>query len=106
MVEIGKKLVAWPKENSKRSRIVVITQGQNPVLLIQADSVKEFPVKILPREAVVDTNGAGDAFAGGFLAQYVQQKSLDTCVRSGIWAARQIIQRSGCTFEGIPDFEE
>ena len=30
---------------------------------------------------IVDTNGAGDAFVGGFLAQYVQNRPLDVAVR-------------------------
>lgn len=54
----------------------------------------------------MDTNGAGDAFAGGFLAQFIQGRDLDTCIKCGIWAAAQIIQRSGCTFEGKPSFQE
>lgn len=106
MKEIGKKMVNLPKENPNRPRIVIITQGQNPVLLIQEDSIEEFPVEKLKREEVVDTNGAGDAFVGGFLSQYVQKKPLSVCIRCGNWAARQIIQRSGCTFEGKPTFEE
>lgn len=104
--EIGKKLLQWPKVNQRRPRIVVITQSQNPVLLITEDSIKEFPVKKLEPEEVTDTNGAGDAFVGGFLAQFIQKKSLDICIRSGIWAARHVIKRSGCTFVGKPDFDE
>jgi hypothetical protein len=34
--------------------------------------LREFPVLLVARERIVDTNGAGDAFVGGFLAQYVQ----------------------------------
>lgn len=60
------------------------------------------PLKL---EEIVDTNGAGDAFVGGFLSQFIQKQPLGVCVRCGIWAARQIIQRSGCTFEGKPDFQ-
>lgn len=103
--EIGFKLVALPKE-SKRERIVIITQGHLPVYLFRNGKVEEFAVSELTREQMVDTNGAGDAFVGGFLAQYVQKKSFDVCIRCGIWAASQIIQRSGCTFEGKPTFEE
>lgn len=106
MKEIGKKMLALPKQNSNRPRIVVLTQGHLPVLLIQENSIKEFPVQRLEPNEIVDTNGAGDAFVGGFLAQYIQKKPLSVCIRSGIWAARQIIQRSGCTFDGIPDFKE
>ena len=50
------------------------------------------------RELLVDTNGAGDAFVGGFLAQLVLEKPIAECVRAGHYAARTIIQRSGCTF--------
>lgn len=60
----------------------------------------------MEKEEIVDTNGAGDAFVGGFIAQLVMGKSLDVCVRSGIYTARHIIQQSGCTFVGEPDFVE
>ena len=50
------------------------------------------------RELLVDTNGAGDAFVGGFLSQLVLDKPIAECVRAGHFAARTIIQRSGCTF--------
>ncbi|CAD7081365.1 unnamed protein product [Hermetia illucens] len=103
--EIGKKICKLPKQNENRQRIAVITQGQHPVLLIQGDKVEEFPVVPLKLEEIVDTNGAGDAFVGGFLSQFIQKQPLGVCVRCGIWAARQIIQRSGCTFEGKPDFQ-
>jgi adenosine kinase len=32
-------------------------------------ATREYPVDILPVEQIVDTNAAGDAFVGGFLAQ-------------------------------------
>lgn len=84
----------------------MITQGHNPVILARDGEITEFKVDLLNRDDVVDTNGAGDAFVGGFLAQLVMEKSLDVCIRSGIWAARKIIQQSGCTFVGEPDFDE
>ncbi|XP_005189951.2 uncharacterized protein LOC101888276 isoform X1 [Musca domestica] len=104
--EIGRKLVALPKENGQRERIVIITQGHLPVLLFKDGQISEFEVPQLSRDEMVDTNGAGDAFVGGFLAQYVQKKSLDVCIRCGIWSAGEIIKQSGCTFEGKPSFEE
>ncbi|XP_073841907.1 adenosine kinase 2 isoform X1 [Musca autumnalis] len=104
--EIGRKLVALPKENTQRERIVIITQGHLPVLVFNDGKIDEFDVPQLKREEMVDTNGAGDAFVGGFLAQYVQKKPLEVCIRCGIWSAGEIIKRSGCTFEGKPTFEE
>lgn len=106
MKEIGKLMVQLPKENVQRPRIVIITQGSSPVLLFKdEETIEEFPVEFLPREEIVDTNGAGDAFVGGFLSQYIQKKPFETCIKAGIFAARNIIKRSGCTFEGKPDFE-
>lgn len=60
--------------------------------------VTSHPVILLPKEKLVDTNGAGDAFVGGFLAQIVQDKSVEEAVRAGNYAANVVIQRSGCTF--------
>lgn len=104
--EIALKICKLPKQNEKRERVAIITQGSDAVLLAQNGNITEIPVDKLDQDCIVDTNGAGDAFVGGFLAQLVQKKSLETCVKCGIWAARQIIQRSGCTFEGTPDFNE
>jgi adenosine kinase len=52
----------------------------------------------------VDTNGAGDAFVGGFLSQLVAGKDTAECVRAGNYAANVVIQRSGCTFPAKPAF--
>ncbi|KAJ6690459.1 hypothetical protein OIU85_006698 [Salix viminalis] len=56
------------------------------------------------KEKLVDTNGAGDAFVGGFLSQLVQEKPIEDCVKAGCYAANVIIQRSGCTYPEKPDF--
>lgn len=87
---------------------MIITQGSAPVLLFENDGNKitEYPVELLPADKVVDTNGAGDAFVGGFLSQYIQKKSYDICIKCGNWAARHVIQNSGCTFNGVLDFKE
>jgi pfkB family carbohydrate kinase len=42
-----------------------------------------FPVTRLEDGQIVDTNGAGDAFAGGFLGALVAGKSLDDAVLAG-----------------------
>ena len=54
-------------------------------------------VVTLSDDRIIDTNGAGDAFVGGFLAQLARGKSIKECVDCGIWAATEIIQQSGCT---------
>lgn len=104
--EIALKLCDMPKAGGKRKRVAIITHGSNPVILARDGKIEEFPVAPIPREKIVDTNGAGDAFSGGFLAQFVQGKSYATAIRCGIWAAAQIIARSGCTFEGVAGFKD
>eukprot|EP00090_Calanus_glacialis_P024714 TRINITY_DN383_c0_g1_i1.p1 TRINITY_DN383_c0_g1~~TRINITY_DN383_c0_g1_i1.p1 ORF type:complete len:343 (-),score=107.74 TRINITY_DN383_c0_g1_i1:64-1092(-) len=103
--EIAKKIAMLPKENGSTSRLVVITQGSDPVIAVQHGKILKFPVESLAKEAIVDTNGAGDAFVGGFLAQHVLGQNIDVAVKCGNWAARHCIQRSGCTMPDICDFK-
>ncbi|CAA6666890.1 unnamed protein product [Spirodela intermedia] len=102
--EIALKISQLPKVSSTRKRIAVITQGADPVVVAEDGKVSLFPVILLPKEKLVDTNGAGDAFVGGFLSQLIQEKPIEECVRAGCYAANVIIQRSGCTYPEKPDF--
>lgn len=63
--EIALKISNMEKINDKRKRIVIITQGANPVLLVKDGTLTEFPAVKLSEDKVIDTNGAGDAFVGG-----------------------------------------
>ncbi|CAN0226198.1 unnamed protein product [Discosporangium mesarthrocarpum] len=95
---IALKLAAMPKSSGTRARTVVFTQGALSTIVATNGTVSEFPVDPLSADQLVDTNGAGDAFVGGFLAQLIKGEPLDKCVQAGHWASRVIIQRSGCTF--------
>ena len=93
--EIAKALATLPKSNSSRPRIVVITQGPQPTLLVSSvepDSPKIYPVHAVEDDKIVDTNGAGDAFAGGFMGAFVAGKSLDECVAVGQKMGEMCIQ--------------
>ena len=70
------------------------------------DEVKQISVKAIDPSHIVDTNGAGDAFVGGFLAMYVKDQPLEKCIDCGIWASGLIIQRSGCTFPDTMDYNK
>jgi adenosine kinase len=95
---IALKLAGLPKASGTHPRIVVFTQGSAPTVVASNGEVVEYPVEPLRKELIVDTNGAGDAFVGGFLARIVEGKAVSEAVRSGNFAARTIIQFSGCTF--------
>lgn len=96
--EVMLKLAALPKASGCRPRVVVITQGPHDTLVACQGAITNYPVEALDKELMVDTNGAGDAFVGGFLARLAEGKPIAECVRSGTFSARTIIQFSGCTF--------
>lgn len=56
---------AVPALLAQGPRAVLVTSGAGPVRVLTASGAKSVPV---PRVAIVDTIGAGDAFSGGFLA--------------------------------------
>lgn len=45
---------------------------------------------------VLDTTGAGDYFAAGFLSQFFKGAPLQTCVNEGCYIASHVIQNLGC----------
>lgn len=67
--------------------------------------VRTFPVAPIEESRIIDTNGAGDAFVGGFLALLLKGNDIERAVNGGHYAAGEIIQRSGCTFPSEPSFE-
>jgi len=96
--DIAMEMAQMPKRNTKRSRIIIITQGSDPTIVAQDQKLREFPVALLEKDKIVDTNGAGDAFVGGFLSQWLKGQPLDKCIDAAMWAASIIIQYSGCTY--------
>ncbi|CAG5905563.1 unnamed protein product [Menidia menidia] len=104
IAEIAKKTQTLPKENRKRQREVVFTQGEDVTVATVGDKVTMFPVLDIDQNDIVDTNGAGDAFVGGFLSALVQDQALEECIRAGHYAANVIIRRVGCTFPEKPNF--
>eukprot|EP00756_Hemistasia_phaeocysticola_P036576 Hpha_TRINITY_DN16649_c0_g1::TRINITY_DN16649_c0_g1_i1::g.182764::m.182764/K00856/E2.7.1.20, ADK; adenosine kinase len=84
------------------ARNVIVTQGADRVVTVTDEGVKFFPTPLLPPEEIVDTNGAGDAFVGGFLARRMQGGTVSECVSAGQWAAAIIIGRPGCTLPSLP----
>ena len=75
-VDVAKAIAQSPKKNNQRKRVVIITQGPANVIVATCDpnsedknvEIKEFPVEPLAEAMITDTNGAGDAFVGGFVS--------------------------------------
>jgi adenosine kinase len=102
--EIAKACAALPKKGSN-PRTVIFTQGSQSTIVVYKGEVTEYAVEPLAKELLVDTNGAGDAFVGGFLSQLIQGKSMEECVKAGHWAARYVIQQSGTQLGKICDYK-
>eukprot|EP01117_Protostelium_nocturnum_P020504 TRINITY_DN9252_c0_g1_i1.p1 TRINITY_DN9252_c0_g1~~TRINITY_DN9252_c0_g1_i1.p1 ORF type:complete len:346 (-),score=146.53 TRINITY_DN9252_c0_g1_i1:110-1147(-) len=95
--EVATKLGEYKKEGD-RKRVVVFTQGADKTIVYREGKVQTFqPLKIASSE-IVDTNGAGDSFVGGFMSRYVQEKSIDECVAAGHYCASECIKLSGAAY--------
>jgi adenosine kinase len=101
---IAQKIAALPKASGFRPRTVVITQGPDKTIVVHNGKMTKYDVHWLPKEEIVDTNGAGDAFVGGFLSQLVHDAPIEKCIDAAHWAARVIIKRSGCAFPDECDY--
>merc|ERR1711904_637395 len=86
-------------------RTVVITQGSDPTIVAINGQITEYPILALPKEKLVDTNGAGDSYVGGFLAALSKGLAIPECCKAGSYAASVIVQHSGCTYPATPDYK-
>lgn len=73
--------------------IAAITRSEKGSVIVTRDDVHAVPAA--PVEAVVDTTGAGDLFAAGFLRGLTQGKDLTSCARIGAIAAAEVISHVG-----------
>jgi sugar/nucleoside kinase (ribokinase family) len=73
--------------------VVAVTCGADGALLSSQGERRQVPAA--PVEHVVDTTGAGDLFAAGFLYGLTQGRDLETCGRLGALAAAEVISHVG-----------
>ncbi len=76
-----------------RVEIACLTRGPKGSVIVTADDTVEIPAD--PVAEVVDTTGAGDLYASGFLYGYVQGLDLATCGRLASLAASEVISHVG-----------
>jgi len=72
---------------------LVVTRGELGALATRSSERAE--VRAEPVREVVDTTGAGDLFAAGFLFGYTNGKSLEQSLKLGAIAAAEVIQHYG-----------
>ena len=78
------------------NKLVVVTRGEKGALAIKGSEVIECEAK--KNLKIKDLTGAGDLFAGGFLHEYVNGKSLKKSLETGTEMSSKIIQIIGARF--------
>jgi sugar/nucleoside kinase (ribokinase family) len=73
--------------------LAVITVGADGCIVVTPDDVLPAPAQ--PVDLVLDTTGAGDLFAAGFLYGYTRQRPLAECAHLGAIAAAEVISHVG-----------
>ena len=71
----------------------IITRSSEGALVVSRDGTES--VEAFPVERVVDTTGAGDLFAGGYLAGLARGLAPRDCARLGCLAAAEVISHIG-----------
>lgn len=74
-------------------KILVATRSADGAVAVAGGERAEVPA--VPDVEVVDTTGAGDLFAAGFLSGHVRGESLTRCLEIGAVAAAEVISHYG-----------
>lgn len=74
-------------------RYVVITDGPNGACCFHQGQF--FEITPTPHLKVVESTGAGDAFASAFVSGIILEKSIDECLKLGMVQAESVIQAKG-----------
>lgn len=80
------------------AKMVAVTLGKTGCYALDengAHAVKGYKSK------AIDTTGAGDAFAAGFLYGQLMDKNTETCAKAGNWTASRCIAKTGAR-SGLP----
>jgi sugar/nucleoside kinase (ribokinase family) len=84
-------------EVSPKVGVLVVTRSEQGALAIEGGERVDVPAE--PVVKVVDTTGAGDLFAAGFLAGYARGRGLEASLRTGAIAAAEVISHYGASPE-------
>jgi len=80
-------------EVSRQVPLLVVTRGPAGAIAMRAG--ERFEVAAEPIDRVVDTTGAGDLFAAGFLAGQAQGRTVEASLHMGAVAAAEVISHYG-----------
>jgi len=79
--------------SAKHHALLIVTLGANGSLALRDGHMLECAAQ--PVRQVIDTTGAGDAFAAGFLGHYCQSSDIDSALKAAAVVAAQAVQQHG-----------
>ncbi len=105
--EYGLSQIRFLFDESKKwgADIVVIADGEDGVYLKDWHTNKMYFCEAYPAKKLVDTTGAGDAFASGFMASFIQGETIERCLRLGAVNGSSVVQFLGAQ-EGLLTIQE
>ncbi len=74
-------------------RLAAVTCSEKGSTIVEGE--RTIPIEAIAIDELVDTTGAGDLYAAGFLFGYTQGRSLEDCGKLGSLAAGLVIQQIG-----------
>jgi sugar/nucleoside kinase (ribokinase family) len=92
LYQVGDLATAMDKVRGE-CELAAITAGKDGSHVVTADEVVSVPAEDVSR--VLDTTGAGDLYAAGFLYGYSRSRPLAECARLGSIAAAEVISHVG-----------
>jgi sugar/nucleoside kinase (ribokinase family) len=81
------------REITARAKLAAVTRSEKGSTIVT--NAETFPVPAYLVEKVVDTTGAGDQYAAGFMFGLARGRSLPDCARLGSLAASEVISHYG-----------
>ena len=78
---------------TRSDKLFVMTRSEIGSVIVEGDT--KIVQEAKPIEQLIDTTGAGDAYAAAFLYGWANDKALDECARLGTHVATSVIQQLG-----------
>jgi len=88
----GKGVSGAIKELSKKAKFVAVKLGKKGSIVAAGTTVEKIPIF---KVDAVDTTGAGDLYAAGFLYGIVKRKPLDVCGKIASFTAGKVVAQNG-----------
>jgi sugar/nucleoside kinase (ribokinase family) len=77
--------------------LFAVTRSEKGSVIVHGDTIVEQAAEKVAK--VIDTTGAGDAYAAGFLFGWANDHSLEICAEYGTYCATRVIQQLGARIE-------